>query len=222
MPDVVAIIQARMASTRLPGKVLMPMAGVPMLKRVIDRVRKAESVRDIIVAMPASVDNNELKRHCNDWCVASYIHQGDPDDVLSRFVGVMEHWAVPATIVRVCGDSPLIRPDLIDAAVEAIHASDPGYVGFTVGATNLPAIESGGGECPEVFTDRALKLADLVALTPAQREHVTPVMRVGQSADVLFHPQMFQGPEVRRLSVDTQEDFDRVEQLIKELEAVPA
>jgi len=223
MPDVVAIIQARMGSTRLPGKVLMPMAGVPMLERVIRRVKEAKQVGRIIVAMPYDDFSCRLGYSLAEYSVGMSWPQVAEEDVLSRFVKAIDD--TTEIVVRVCGDSPLIRPDLIDDCVQRLRDSLYHYVSYMLPSGEV-AIETKRGVYPEAFTARALRYADHhsrplpMNRSLGNREHVTPMMRRQRE----YNPWLVQVAEDDGLNcaVDTQEDFDRVEKLIMEQEAVPA
>lgn len=229
MPDVVAIIQARMGSKRLPGKVLMPMAGVPMLERVIRRVKEAKLVDGIVVATPGTNADIQILDLAHSYDIGYYhFSNGNDDDVLARFAATVRaqeerHPGVRTgkhigVIVRICGDSPLIRPDLIDDCVQRLRDSLCHYVSYSL-PSGEPAIETKRGVYPEAFTARALRFANEHAQIHSSREHVTQVMRNLPE----YHPWLVQvDDDGLDCAVDTQEDFDRVEQLIMEREAVPA
>ena len=219
MPDVVAIIQARTGSKRLPGKVLMPMAGVPMLERVIRRVKEAKLVDRVVVAMPFNDYSSRDGNVCVEWGASLFAPEVAEDDVLRRFAKCID--ASTDIIVRICGDMPLVRPDLIDDCVQRLKDSLCHYVHYTL-PTGEVAIETKRGVYPEAFTARALRHANdnVTADNTDWREHVTVAMR----AFPIYQPWLIQLNEDDGLNcaVDTQEDFDRVEQLIMEREAVAA
>lgn len=229
MPDVVAIIQARMGSTRLPGKVLMPMAGLPMLERVIRRVKEAKFVDGIIVATPGTNADLEMLGLVESYCIGYYhATSRNDDDVLGRFASAVsaqeerhpeekQHKQI-GIIVRICGDSPLMRPDLIDDCVQRLRDSLCHYVSYTL-PTGEPAIETKRGVYPEAFTARALRHANEHVTDPVDREHVTSVMRRQPE----YNPWLVSMIDDSQMNfaVDTQDDFDRVEQFIMAKEAVP-
>ena len=108
-----AIIQARMGGQRFPGKVLYDLCGKPVLKHVIDRVRQAKSVDEIVVAT-AGPGAETIGGHCQEWnirCLAAFVPE---EDVLKRFVFASEDMSNEDWIVRVCADNPLIMPSAID------------------------------------------------------------------------------------------------------------
>jgi spore coat polysaccharide biosynthesis protein SpsF (cytidylyltransferase family) len=219
MGKVVAIIQARMGSTRLPGKVMMRMAGKPMLQRVIERVQAAKLVDEIIVACPRDESYmriNALTLPMGIQCVAPDV---DDNDVLGRFarVAAMRDAGI---LVRICGDSPLMEPTLIDDAVRRLEEGLSHYTHWQR-TDGTPLIETKEGIFPEAFTSRALRYANQTILLDdaTGREHVTIRMRERRTYNP--HMTVTTAYGINR-AVDTQEDFDRVEQMIIEEEATNA
>jgi len=109
------IVQARMSSRRLPGKVLMPLAGKPVLQYVLERVERCERVSEVVVATSDDTSDDLLAAWCEQRAVDCW--RGSLNDVAGRFLEVLEsqHWDA---VVRICGDSPLIDQRLIDQGVE--------------------------------------------------------------------------------------------------------
>lgn len=219
MAKVVAIIQARMGSTRLPGKVLMPMAGRPMLQHVIERVKEATTIHAIAIATPRSDADAQIG--AAGLGPFSFVTIEDENDVLGRFYTAAV-FTEADIIVRICGDSPMMRPDLIDDAVERLQSSLAHYVGYVL-PDGRQAIDTKRGVYPEVFTARALRWIN-AAIQPgdygydAKREHVTTELRTNPR----FHPWLIRVNKDDGIdrAVDTQEDFDRVEQMILQEQAV--
>jgi spore coat polysaccharide biosynthesis protein SpsF len=169
-----ALIQARMNSRRLPGKVLMDLYGKPVLKHVIDRVRQAKRVDEIIVCVPM-VDwgcHTPLFGYCQEWTVRCFGHCSE-NNVLGRFAFCAQH--VRGLVVRVCGDSPLVVPAAIDRLVEVAGATGADYVAYEL--NGQPAIAEPTGYFAEVVKASALHRLnrDLDPDDP-RREHVTPGM----------------------------------------------
>ncbi len=162
---VLAVLQARMSSTRLPGKVLMPLAGAPMIVRQIERVARARRIDRLIVATSTEPGDDVLVETCRREGAA--VHRGPLDDVLARFIGALD--AFPADqVVRLTADCPLADPDVIDATIALQLDSGSDY------ASNSP--EPGAwakGLDVEVITASALRLAAARAATPEEHEHVT-------------------------------------------------
>src|SRR5581483_1316820 len=123
--NVIAIVQARMGSTRLPGKVLMDMGGRPVLERVVRRLQRSSTLSKIIVAATDSARDEPILRACEQIEVACFC--GSEYDVLDRYYqcALAESAEV---VVRITSDCPLIDPDVVDAVVEKFHAGRAEYV----------------------------------------------------------------------------------------------
>ena len=111
---ILAVLQARMSSSRFPGKVLKPLLGEPMLFRQIERIRRCKNIDDIVVATSTDASDQPLA----DACAARGVNvaRGSLGDVLDRFVTAARPFA-PDAVVRLTGDCPLADPDVIDAVV---------------------------------------------------------------------------------------------------------
>ena len=119
---VVAIIQARMGSTRLPGKVMMDLAGEPMLARVVDRTRRAESLDDTVVATTTEPADEVIVGLCDRRGYPCF--EGSSDDVLDRYYQAALKYEADA-VVRVTSDNPLVDPAVIDDVVGAFDRAKP-------------------------------------------------------------------------------------------------
>jgi len=115
----VAGVQARLSSQRLPGKVLLDVAGRPLIQRVVERVRLAERVDEVVVLTSTEPSDDPLVERLEELGIA--YRRGSLQDVLSRFVDLVGEFE-PDLVVRVCADSPLIEPALIDRKIEAVRA----------------------------------------------------------------------------------------------------
>jgi len=159
-----AILQARTGSTRLPGKVLAPILGRPLILRLIDRIRDAEGLDHIVVATTVHESDSELVETLEREGVL--VRRGPVEDVLSRFLGVLDEFQ-PETFVRLTGDNPLLDATTIDQAVQAHRAVRADYT------TNGLSHRFPHGLNVEVVQTAALRrLADR-PLTAREREHVT-------------------------------------------------
>lgn len=163
-----AIVQARMSSTRLPGKVLLPLGGRPMIGFMLERVRRAQAVHEIVLATSTDASDDALAAAVEAMGIP--VHRGSLDDVLARFHGAAagRHADV---IVRLTGDCPLIDPALIDRAVNHLRANQLDYV-----TNGEPAMYPDGLDV-EAFTHAALLRTFAEAKLLSEREHVTPYMR---------------------------------------------
>lgn len=168
--NVVAIIQARMGSTRLPGKVLLDLAGKPMLAQQVHRIRQCATLSDVLIATtPAAMDDPivELaRREGISW------FRGSEDDVLRRFVGAAAQ-AKADVIVRLTADCPLVDPEITDLVVHELldHATECDY------ASNVTERTYPRGLDVEVFFWDTLMRMDRLATAQKEREHVTVLPR---------------------------------------------
>ncbi len=160
---VVAIVQARMGSTRLPGKVMKPIGGRPILWHVVNRLKAASLVDDIIVATTDQPSDDIIK----EWCGlnGTGCYRGSQDDVLDRFFYAARA-AGARTIVRITSDCPLIDPALVDRAIRKFSEGGFDYVSLD------PSFPDGLDA--EVFSFEALEKAYMEAALSSEREHVTP------------------------------------------------
>jgi spore coat polysaccharide biosynthesis protein SpsF len=157
----VAIIQARMGSSRLPGKVLKTMGSRSVLGYLVDRISKARTVDHIIVATTTEPRDERIILECERHGVAYF--RGSEADVLGRYVGAAAVTGADI-VVRVTADNPFTDPDSIDRVVDTIAAGGWDYAI----ESNLPA-----GTTGEALTRNALRFIDANADTPRWREHVT-------------------------------------------------
>lgn len=193
----VALCQARFASTRLPGKVLLEAGGRTILEHVVTRLSKATMLDRIVVATGQGEANEPIRALCRakGWCSFS----GSEDDVLSRFYRAAELYGADI-IVRVTGDCPLLGPEVVDECVRQVLA-DAAY------CSNL-AIPTWPDGCDvEAVRFEALEVAWKCATLPSDREHVTPWLRRERPEwcfNLAHHPDL----SGYRLTVDTQADLD--------------
>jgi len=164
---VVAIIQARMRSTRLPGKVLKNLGAETVLARVVNRTRRATLLDEIVVATTVELADDAIVQECGRLSIACF--RGDERDVLDRYYRAAQKFAADA-VVRITADCPLIDPELIDVAVRVFLDQKPDY------ATNSLVATYPRGLDVEVFTAEALACAWHSAKEGYQRVHVTPYL----------------------------------------------
>lgn len=160
-----AVVQGRMGSTRLPGKVMMDIAGRPMIDRVLDRARRVPGVDRVIVATSQESCEAPLVEHCRRRGVP--IHRGPESDVLARYVGAADEFGVD-TVVRITSDCPLLMPEVSGRVVERFRTDDCDYASNTLERTYPRGLDT------EVVSTLVLRKANCQASEPEEREHVTP------------------------------------------------
>jgi len=163
----VAIIQARLSSSRLPGKILLEVCGKPLLEHMISRVKRSKKIDEIIVATSI----NKMDDLIEDWCKKNQIKcfRGPEQDVLKRFK-LAKDFINGDTIIRLCSDCPLIDPKVIDDVLEIYETNNFDFVSnlFPVEGRTYP-----DGMGVEVFSSKLLDESDRNAKKPSEREHVT-------------------------------------------------
>ncbi len=162
---ITAIIQARMTSSRLPGKVMMDLGGMPLLEFMLRRVKQSQKIDKIVVASPEMEESQPIIDLCKKLNVACVL--GDELDVLSRYAKAAKE-AEATIVVRLCSDCPLIDPGVIDETIQYFLDNDFEHV------SNLDERSYPDGLDCEVFTIDSLLEADKKASHPQNREHVSP------------------------------------------------
>jgi len=195
----VAIVQARMGSSRLPGKVLADLAGKPVLAWVVRAARAALGIDEVWVATSTATSDDAVAA----WCEANAtsFYRGSEHDVLERYAGAARQ-SEAEVIVRITADCPLLDPTVIGQTVRLRAISDVDY------ASNVdPPTWPDGIDC-EVFTKDALLAAAVEARRPSDREHVTPFIRNNRarfSSETLISP--LPSLTAERWTLDTQADL---------------
>ena len=169
MTDLVAIIiQARTGSSRLPGKVLAELGGRPTLTFLTERLRRCNYVDNFILATTELEEDDYLAALGES--IGLNVVRGSQNDVLSRFATAVKATDA-STIVRITGDCPLVDPNLLDEMVEEFKNQDFDYFSNCITPTYPDGLDI------EIFTRRALLLAQAECKDASQREHVTPWIR---------------------------------------------
>ncbi len=179
--NVLAILQARVSSSRLPSKVLAPILGQAMLVRQIERLHRAETIDRLVIATSDHVTDDPLAELCAGSGVAC--HRGSLDDVLARFCGAYVAFGPARHVVRLTGDCPLADPTVIDRVVRHHMASGADYTTNAVQPTWPDGLDV------EVMRSEVLQRARAEARLPSEREHVTPYIHK--------HPEWFRVEHVR-------------------------
>jgi spore coat polysaccharide biosynthesis protein SpsF len=201
------VIQSRLSSSRLPGKALMMIGGMPLVELVARRASR--SGHEVVVATSSEVYDERIAHHCTRTGLA--VVRGSLDDVLSRFVLATEDLDPDDLVVRLTGDNPLADAGLVDELVAATRASQ-----HTYGRVDIDQVPEGLGA--EVFTAEALRLAHASTRDAYDREHVTPWLR-RELGELLFVPEASPpGVDAYRATVDTLHDMVRVSTLFDSVE----
>jgi spore coat polysaccharide biosynthesis protein SpsF len=209
-PRIVCIIEARFSSVRLPGKVLMPILGTPMLGRVIERVRLARTVDAIVVATTDASADDPVAAFVS--ASGAGVFRGSEDDVLNRVASAARAHDADM-IVEITGDCPLVDPGLVDKVVGDFCAGGADFV------SNILPHTAPRGTDVRVFTADAVAEIDRRSTDPADREHV--------SLHFWEHPERYRLRNVVtdlpasaadvRLTVDTKEDLEFARAIYEEL-----
>ncbi|MFZ5632098.1 MAG: cytidylyltransferase domain-containing protein [Bacillota bacterium] len=205
---IIGILQARVSSTRLPGKVLKHIMGVPMIIRQVERVLRAKKIDRLLVATSVDESDDPVEQLCREHGVQCF--RGSLDDVLDRFYQAARPLG-PDHIVRLTGDCPLIDPHLIDRVIAFHLQGGFDYTSNTVEPTFPDGLDV------EVFRFSCLERAWEEAKLSSQREHVTLF--------IYSHPELFRigsfknGADLSSLrwTVDEPVDFELVTRIYEEL-----
>jgi spore coat polysaccharide biosynthesis protein SpsF len=172
---ILGILQARASSRRLPGKVLKPILGRPMLERQIERLRRARRMAALTVATSTDASDDPIAALCQSLTVECF--RGSLDDVLDRFYQAALY-ASADTVVRLTGDCPLADPDEIDTVIQTHKREGYDYTTNALQPRRIP-----DGLDVEVIAMPCLEIAWREATLPSEREHVTPF--------IYNHPERF-------------------------------
>lgn len=200
---IVALVQARMGSTRLPNKVMKPINGVPMIELLLSRLSLSKEINQILVASSIDPKNRPLVEHVTKLGYAC--EQGSENDVLDRYVqAAKKHNA--DVIVRITGDCPLVDPVLVDNMIQGFKKANVDYF------SNIDPPTYPDGLDIEVLTFKALERANIESKEPFDHEHVTPYIRESGhfSTSSLKHEQDLSSA---RWTVDEPVDFTVIEKV---------
>lgn len=199
----VAVVQARMTSTRLPGKILKDLLGAPMLARQIDRVRRAKRIDEIVIATTTNATDDPVADLARRESVQAF--RGSEHDVLERYVGAARA-SDADVVVRLTADCPLLDGPVIDAVVGALEAEPLDYASNVLDQRTYPR----GLDVEAFHADVLFRVARLATSRPA-REHVT--WFIHSERRELFLTKNLPGATDNsdlRWTVDTPEDFQLV------------
>ena len=208
MTFILAILQARISSSRLYGKVLKPILGKPMLEHQIDRVRQSHKINELIVATSNDPGDNEIETLCQKIKVPCY--RGNLNNVLDRFYQSAKTYK-PEHIVRITGDCPLIDPEIIDNVITYYFNNEFDYTSNALQPTFPDGLDV------EIFRFSILEKAWKEATLPSQLEHVTPFIYNQPDQFNIGNYSNTENLSHMRWTVDEPEDFKFVTRIYEEL-----
>jgi spore coat polysaccharide biosynthesis protein SpsF len=216
-PRIVATVEARMGSSRLPGKVLMPAAGQPLLQILVDRLRRASHLTDVMIATTTSPGDDAIAELADTIGVP--VFRGSENDVLGRVCGALD--AADADVcVEITGDCPLIDPDIVDETISAYLATADThpYVSNSDPYRSVPA-----GLDVQVFPAEVLAHLNEETKDPDDREHVSFGFYRPESGD-RWNPRFIRhaackGAEDLLVTLDYLEDYELIRRLHEDVSA---
>jgi spore coat polysaccharide biosynthesis protein SpsF len=206
---IIATIEARMAATRLPGKVMFPLAGAPMLQRLVERVRRAKLIDEVVVASTVSPPDEVIAGLCER--IDCRVHRGSVEDITQRLMNAAKEADV---VVQLTGDCPLIDPEHVDETVRRLLEAEADYASNSLHGCTFPL-----GFDVRAFTMEALRRSADLSNDPVDRVH--------GSYFIYRNPQLFRligweappelcWPELR-LTVDEPADYELVRRIFDHL-----
>lgn len=206
----VIIVQARMTSTRLPGKVLKEVMGKPLLGYLAERLLRVSLADRVVIATTGNEEDNAIVEFCNGLALPFF--RGSEEDVLSRYYGAAVAYGADV-VVRVTSDCPLIDPAVIDRVIGFYLENYPlyDYVSNTLERTYPRGMDT------EVFSFEALTRAHREASAAPDREHVTAFMYRNPEIFNTANLPCRENQSRYRWTVDTPEDFELIRRLIEGL-----
>jgi spore coat polysaccharide biosynthesis protein SpsF len=205
--NVVAVIQARMGSSRLPGKVMLPLASEHVIIHDVSRVDAAQQVDETVVATSTKTQDDIVTRYASRG--GASVFRGSESDVLGRMLGAARE-ADADIVVRVTGDCPLVAPEVIDAIVERLLETEADYVSSGLERT-FPR-----GLGAEAFTFDSFETVGRKASKPYEREHVTTYYQEypdqfdieNVESTAVFHDERYHDRTDLRLTLDEADDYE--------------
>ena len=207
------IIQARVGSTRLPGKVIKEIDGVnTVLDYVINQVKFSKKIEKIIVATTDLIEDEVICKNLSLLKIEFF--RGSSEDVLDRYYQCAKKFSID-NIVRVTADNPLIDPNIIDLVIDEYENNKCDYASNTLHRTFPYGTEV------EVFSFKSLKKAWNDSKKPSEREHVTPFIYNPQNGFILINTENQENLSYLRYTVDRIEDLKLVREIIKNIPTRP-
>ncbi len=200
---VLLVVQARVGSSRLPGKVLLPVAGAPLLQRLLERIRSAQSRFDVVVATTTSPEDDVIRSLCDR--IGARCFSGHPTDLLDRHHGAARAHGADV-VIKVPSDCPLIDPAIVDRVLAAFLDGPRSYDYVS----NLHPATYPDGNDVEVMTFDALDAAWREAQRPFEREHTTPFLWERPERFRIGNVAWDDGPDMsmtHRFTIDYPDDY---------------
>jgi spore coat polysaccharide biosynthesis protein SpsF len=204
-PKLIAVVPARLSSARLPGKVLQPLCGHPMLFHTIERLRSVGHLDQVVIATSTAPTDDPIVTFAEKYGV--YCWRGPLNDVLKRIWEVAVALNAEA-VVRVSGDSPLIDPALVRTAIDLFLEHRPNLM------TNVFPRSFPKGQSVEILSRSCLDRLNMEAQDAADREHVTRYAYARPDRYIIENFTAVQPRPDLQLSVDTQEDLEQADALL--------
>ena len=199
-----AIVQARLSSKRLPNKVLLKVCGKPLIEYLFDRLKKVKKIDKIILATSNSTKDDELIKFSNNLNIETF--RGSEKDVLERFYKAAKYFKADK-ILRITGDCPLISPKIINRLIKYFSTINIDYA-----YTSERFAE--GLDC-EIFTYNALKKTYLSAKKQSEREHITQYIKNNPKKFKISSLHNKKDESIYRITVDEKQDFKVVKSIIE-------
>lgn len=205
---IVSTIEARMTSSRLPGKVLMEVMGKPMLHYLVDRLKQVKQIDEIVLATTTNETDDVLVEFAKNEGISCY--RGSELDVMGRVLEAGK--SVNAdVIVEICGDCPLIDPQIIDQTISMFKANDVDYACNNFVRTYPMGMDT------QVFKTSVLAKSESMTQEPLDREHVTRHIR--NNPDLFKHVYLVAPEEINlpdlEVTLDEQADYDLIKQILE-------
>ena len=214
MSKIGCIIQARMGSTRLPGKVMMNVEDQkPVLYFVIKQMQECKLIEKIIVATTTNEEDNQIANYSKNLGIDFF--RGSSEDVLDRYYQCAKEYSV-STIVRIPSDKPLIDPEIVDNVINRFKNNSYDYI------TNfLPNSTFPSGSEVEIFSINALEKVWKKAKLPSEREHVTSYFSNHEDEFEIAHIENSKNLSYLRFAVDRMEDLELVRLIVSKIKKRP-
>ena len=205
----IAIIQARMSSSRLPGKVLMSLSQKPMLWHIVERLKECKYVEKIIVATSEEKSDDPIEKFCKEQKIL--FSRGSLNNVFKRYINIIKKYNYPF-FVRVTGDCPLISPSFIDKQIIALNAHKTDLIWLN---QNTPLLVGQGAQ-----SSSSLKKLENIIQTDEDKEHVASIYISNNPSEFkiigMIPPDFYLNKDFR-ITVDEPEDYEMMKNLYQEL-----